>query len=101
MPREPMISMPKGPVALLRPARVRKVTFTPESIAKCAKMSVPTLTAMVVGSMIGSGVFLLPRRFGVETGVLGALIAWATISFLGWNHGGFLVILRRLLPSSD
>ena len=27
--------------------------------------------------MIGSGVFLLPRRFGTETGVLGALIAWA------------------------
>src|SRR3954465_14402133 len=41
------------------------------------KVSLPTLTAMVVGSMIGSGVFLLPRRFGVETGVLGALIAWA------------------------
>ncbi|PND57629.1 arginine-ornithine antiporter [Mycobacterium sp. ENV421] len=41
------------------------------------KVSLPTLTAMVVGSMVGSGVFLLPRRFGVETGVLGALIAWA------------------------
>jgi arginine:ornithine antiporter/lysine permease len=31
---------------------------------------------MVIGSMIGSGVFLLPRRFGTETGVLGAIIAW-------------------------
>ena len=41
------------------------------------KVSLPTLTAMVVGSMIGSGVFLLPRRFGTETGVAGALIAWA------------------------
>src|SRR5262249_41557560 len=40
------------------------------------KVSLPTLTAMVIGSMIGSGVFLLPRRFGTETGVLGALIAW-------------------------
>ena len=40
------------------------------------KVSLPTLTAMVVGSMIGSGVFLLPRRFGTETGVFGALIAW-------------------------
>lgn len=40
------------------------------------KVSLPTLTAMVIGSMIGSGVFLLPRRFGVETGVFGALIAW-------------------------
>lgn len=40
------------------------------------KVSLPTLTAMVVGSMIGSGVFLLPRRFGTETGVIGAVIAW-------------------------
>jgi arginine:ornithine antiporter / lysine permease len=40
------------------------------------QVSLPTLTAMVVGSMIGSGVFLLPRRFGAETGVLGAIIAW-------------------------
>ncbi|MGB6244846.1 basic amino acid/polyamine antiporter [Gordonia sp. (in: high G+C Gram-positive bacteria)] len=40
------------------------------------KVSLPTLTAMVVGSMIGSGVFLLPRRFGTETGALGAIIAW-------------------------
>lgn len=44
--------------------------------AKDSKVSLPTLTAMVIGSMIGSGVFLLPRRFGLETGVAGALIAW-------------------------
>ena len=42
-----------------------------------ATMSVPTLTAMVVGGMVGAGVFSLPARFGVATGVLGALIAWA------------------------
>ena len=42
-----------------------------------AKMSVPTLTAMVVGGMVGAGVFSLPARFGVATGVLGSLIAWA------------------------
>jgi arginine:ornithine antiporter / lysine permease len=35
-----------------------------------------TLTAMVVGSMVGAGVFSLPRRFATETGVYGALIAW-------------------------
>ncbi|WP_395308211.1 basic amino acid/polyamine antiporter [Mycobacterium sp. AMU20-3851] len=40
------------------------------------KVSLPTLTAMVIGSMIGSGVFLLPQRFGAEAGVAGALIAW-------------------------
>ncbi|MEU6255732.1 basic amino acid/polyamine antiporter [Streptomyces sp. NPDC047043] len=42
-----------------------------------AKLSFPTLTTMVVGSMVGAGVFSLPRRFAQETGVAGALIAWA------------------------
>ncbi|GHF41606.1 basic amino acid/polyamine antiporter [Streptomyces griseosporeus] len=42
-----------------------------------AKLSLLTLSAMVVGSMVGAGVFSLPRRFAEETGVAGALIAWA------------------------
>ncbi|WP_336713181.1 basic amino acid/polyamine antiporter [Arthrobacter sp. USHLN218] len=42
-----------------------------------AKLSVPALTAMVVGSMVGAGVFTLPQRFASQTGVYGALIAWA------------------------
>lgn len=42
-----------------------------------ATMSLPTLTAMVVGGMVGAGVFSLPARFGVATGILGSLIAWA------------------------
>ncbi|WP_051941357.1 basic amino acid/polyamine antiporter [Phaeacidiphilus oryzae] len=37
----------------------------------------PTMAGMVVGSMVGAGVFSLPRRFAEETGVGGALIAWA------------------------
>ncbi|MFB6715631.1 MULTISPECIES: basic amino acid/polyamine antiporter [unclassified Streptomyces] len=41
------------------------------------KLTLLTLTAMVVGSMVGAGVFSLPRRFATETGVAGALIAWA------------------------
>lgn len=41
------------------------------------KMTLPTLTAMVIGSMVGAGVFSLPARFGVATGILGSLIAWA------------------------
>ncbi|MFF2549531.1 basic amino acid/polyamine antiporter [Nocardia sp. NPDC058058] len=40
-------------------------------------MPLLTLTAMVVGSMVGAGVFSLPRNFGQATGGLGALIAWA------------------------
>jgi hypothetical protein len=35
-----------------------------------------TLIAMVVGSMVGAGVFSLPRNFALATGVFGALIAW-------------------------
>lgn len=40
------------------------------------KVSFPTLTAMVVGSMVGAGVFTLPARFGQATGVVGAVTAW-------------------------
>lgn len=40
-------------------------------------LALPTLTGMVVGSMVGAGVFSLPRRFATETGVAGALVAWA------------------------
>src|SRR3954468_11372586 len=48
---------------------------TPVSTA--GKMSLPTLTGLVVGSMVGAGVFSLPARFGVATGILGSLIGWA------------------------
>lgn len=41
-----------------------------------AKLSLFTLITVVAGSMIGAGVFTLPRRFAQETGVLGAVIAW-------------------------
>ncbi|MRJ77414.1 amino acid permease [Aeromicrobium sp. SMF47] len=41
------------------------------------KVSVLTLAAMVVGSIVGGGVFTLPENFGDATGVLGALIAWS------------------------
>lgn len=57
-------------------AGVHHVTTTEAAGEQTNKVSVLTLTAMVVGGMIGSGVFLLPRRFGAETGVLGAIIAW-------------------------
>jgi arginine:ornithine antiporter / lysine permease len=40
------------------------------------KLPLLTLTAMVVGSMVGAGVFSLPRNFGQATGVFGAVIAW-------------------------
>ena len=40
------------------------------------KLSRSALIALVVGSMVGSGIFALPAAFGRATGVLGALIAW-------------------------
>ena len=40
------------------------------------KMSKIALTAMVVGGMVGAGIFSLPRTFANATGPLGALIAW-------------------------
>lgn len=41
------------------------------------KLSLPALTAMVVGSMVGAGIFNLPGRFATATGPFGAIIAWA------------------------
>lgn len=41
------------------------------------KVALGTLTAMVVGGMVGAGVFSIPRNFAQATGVYGALIAWA------------------------
>ncbi len=41
------------------------------------KVSLQSLTAMVVGSMVGAGIFNLPGRFGAATGPFGAIIAWA------------------------
>lgn len=40
------------------------------------KMSRLQLTAMVVGGMVGAGIFSLPRTFANATGPLGAVIAW-------------------------
>lgn len=44
------------------------------------KLTFLTMTAMVVGSMVGAGVFSLPRRFAQETGIFGALIAWGSFT---------------------
>jgi arginine:ornithine antiporter/lysine permease len=51
--------------------------MTTTDVKATQKMPLLTLTAMVVGSMVGAGVFSLPRNFAQATGVWGALIAWA------------------------
>ncbi|MGF6638887.1 amino acid transporter [Paraburkholderia sp. MM6662-R1] len=40
------------------------------------KMSKMQLTGMVVGGMVGAGIFSLPRTFANATGPVGAVIAW-------------------------
>src|SRR6516225_4143968 len=40
------------------------------------KFSLFALTMMVVGSMVGAGIWSLPRPFATATGVFGAIIAW-------------------------
>ncbi len=47
-----------------------------EPAVDAAKLTLRTLTMLVVGSMVGAGVFSLPGRFAQETGVLGALVSW-------------------------
>src|SRR5215470_741966 len=41
------------------------------------KLSLFALISMVVGSMVGAGIFNLPGRFGSATGPFGTIIAWA------------------------
>lgn len=52
------------------------------------QLSLFSLTALVVGSMIGAGIFSLPSTFGAATGPFGALIAW------GIAGGGMYTLAR-------
>ncbi|CAG0987949.1 Arginine/ornithine antiporter [Myxococcaceae bacterium] len=52
------------------------------------KMSRIQLTAMVVGGMVGAGIFSLPRTFANATGPVGAIIAW------GIAGGGMYMLAR-------
>ena len=39
------------------------------------KLSRSALIALVIGSMVGSGIFALPASFGRATGALGAMVS--------------------------
>lgn len=47
------------------------------SVTEKQTLPLNALIALVVGSMVGAGIFTLPATFGRATGVMGALIAWA------------------------
>ena len=54
------------------------ITTQPNQTASTQQtLSLRSLIALVIGSMIGAGIFTLPAAFGRATGVVGALIAWA------------------------
>lgn len=57
--------------------------------------------AMVVGSMVGAGIFSLPQGFGRVTGPFGALIAWS-IAGVGMLMLAFVFqVLSRRKPDLD
>ncbi|WP_348786547.1 basic amino acid/polyamine antiporter [Leifsonia sp. NPDC080035] len=79
----------------------KQATETRTSASTPAKLSLITMTGMVVGSMVGAGVFSLPRRFAQETGVAGALIAW-TIAGVGMLMLAFVFqLLANRKPQLD
>ena len=51
-------------------------TAAPAAVEQTQKFSLFALTMMVVGSMVGAGIWSLPRPFATATGVFGAIIAW-------------------------
>jgi arginine:ornithine antiporter / lysine permease len=73
----PSVANTSGTTTSVATTSVADTPAAETSVAAPGKMSVPTLAGMVVGSMVGAGVFSLPARFGVATGILGSLIAWA------------------------
>jgi arginine:ornithine antiporter/lysine permease len=75
--------------------------MTPSSNSSDPKLSRDVLIALVVGSMIGSGIFALPSSFGRATGGLGASIAWS-IAGVGMLMLAFVFqTLSRRKPDLD
>lgn len=55
---------------------MESTTTSTDTTSTKQTLSLGALSALVVGSMVGAGIFTLPASFGRATGVLGALIAW-------------------------
>jgi arginine:ornithine antiporter/lysine permease len=73
----------------------------PPSKSPEQKLSLGALIALVVGSMVGSGIFALPSAFGRATGVFGGLIAWS-IAGVGMLFLAFVFqTLSRRKPELD
>jgi arginine:ornithine antiporter / lysine permease len=55
------------------------------------RLSLFSLSALVIGSMIGAGIFSLPRTFAIAAGPFGAVIAWCIAA------GGMVLLARSVL----
>jgi len=64
-------------------------------------LSYLALTAVAVGSMVGAGIFTLPRSFGASTGPAGALVAWAITGFGMYALARVLQWLSTVRPDLD
>ncbi|HWL58431.1 MAG TPA: basic amino acid/polyamine antiporter [Paracoccus sp. (in: a-proteobacteria)] len=65
------------------------------------KIALPALTAMVVGSMVGAGIFNLPERFGLATGPFGAIIAWCIAGAGMYTLARVIQMLAERRPEID
>jgi arginine:ornithine antiporter/lysine permease len=65
------------------------------------KLSLFTLTGMVVGSMVGSGIFSLPRTFATATGPFGAIIAWIIAAGGMYTMARLFQLLAERKPDID
>lgn len=65
------------------------------------KLSLPALAALVIGSMIGAGIFSLPRTFALATGPFGAMIAWCVAAGGMFTLARLFQILAERKPELD
>lgn len=65
------------------------------------KMTRTQLTAMVVGGMIGAGIFSLPRTFAGATGPLGAVVAWLIAGLGMYTLARVFQLLAERKPDLD
>lgn len=65
------------------------------------KLSLPALIAVVVGSMVGAGIFNLPGRFASATGPMGAIISWAIAGTGMYTLARVFQFLAQKRPEMD
>ncbi|WP_114952066.1 basic amino acid/polyamine antiporter [Sphingosinicella terrae] len=64
-------------------------------------LSLFALSALVIGSMIGAGIFSLPRTFALATGPFGALLAWCIAAGGMFTLARLFQILAERKPHLD